>query len=243
MFMWTNTESGCGCVYGTWFENLAWHLYFVIADAYILIKANTVAKNNKVYSVFAVGSFLYRIGWTIPDLVWVRGVWNADEKLCEYFSSPLSGLNCAVADILCDIVASFLVLAVFLQKKRLDPEATGVTLWQLLLKENMIRSILALFVNSFILWANLNVDDINILFIFYGLQNYTYIQLMNLELYWKRVREEFMKTSSIQTPSIPSSNEISSFRPSTGDATKTPSIKTTGKSQVQFKNLTSMDSK
>ncbi|ORY41716.1 hypothetical protein BCR33DRAFT_718836, partial [Rhizoclosmatium globosum] len=186
MFMWTNTESGYGCVYGTWFENLAWNLYFVIADAYILIKANTVAKNNKVYSVFAVGSFLYRIGWTIPDLVWVRGVWNADEKLCEYFSSPLSGLNCAVADILCDIVASFLVLAVFLQKKRLDPEATGVTLWQLLLKENMIRSILALVVNSFILWANLHVDDINILFIFYGLQNYTYIQLMNLELYWKR---------------------------------------------------------
>ncbi|ORY41717.1 hypothetical protein BCR33DRAFT_718838 [Rhizoclosmatium globosum] len=215
MVDWSTPSNPTGCAIGTRFSNLSWHSYFVTSDLYILIKASTVANNNQLFRVIAVLAFLYRLGWTVMDMIWVYGAWNPVLNICEFHNAPLSGFHYTIADIICDFVSSFVVLAVYFHRKRNDPEDTGATLWSLLAKENTIRSLLSMVVNVIILWANLNVNDMSILFIFYGLQNYAYIQLMNLELHWKKVREEFMYDSTVQVPySIPLSTEAASRRPS-----------------------------
>ncbi|KAJ3097939.1 hypothetical protein HK100_005220, partial [Physocladia obscura] len=121
------------CVGVNWFSNFIWHCYFVTFNAFILYKSAIVVEFNRVYVAVAVLGFLYRIAWTVVDLVLTQGVWDPVEGTCTYESSAISGYNYTLADILCDVVAT--VAAVFMFFK---PENRNLkfSLWYHLAKEN-----------------------------------------------------------------------------------------------------------
>ncbi|KAJ3105922.1 hypothetical protein HK100_003798 [Physocladia obscura] len=149
---------------------------------FILYKSVIVMEYNRVYAFGCVIAFFYRIGWTIDDLIKTGGLWDSENLTCSYVANSLAGFHYTIADIVCDVIASIGAVTMFLKPE--NRELSLYNLWYYLAKENVLRSVITMIINPFVMWANYNTTDYNYLAIAYCVQNYVYIRLMNMEVYW-----------------------------------------------------------
>ncbi|KAI9349567.1 hypothetical protein BDR26DRAFT_628558 [Obelidium mucronatum] len=189
------------CIGVDWFSNFIWHVYFVTFNIFVLYKSYIVTDRNTVYAVAASLAFLYRIAWTIPDLVWTGGIWDSEKQECNYHFSHLAGFHYTIADIICDVVATAGAVTMFL---RPENRSLGFSsLWIQLVKENVIRSVVTLIVNPIVMYMNLAHLDSDTMTLVYMSQNYVYVRMLNLELYFKEARQA-TKVSTHLTSDPPS---------------------------------------
>ncbi|ORY41742.1 hypothetical protein BCR33DRAFT_739723 [Rhizoclosmatium globosum] len=122
------------CVPVDFLSNIAWHFYFIVFDVFILYKSYIVTDKNAIYLWIASLSFLYRISWTIPDLMWTGGTWDPATETCIYNYNALTGFHYTIADILCDVVATAGAVTMFMKPENRSLEFRS--LWFQLMKEN-----------------------------------------------------------------------------------------------------------
>ncbi|ORY41739.1 hypothetical protein BCR33DRAFT_718860, partial [Rhizoclosmatium globosum] len=103
-------------------------------NVFILYKSYIVTDKSQVYLVVAILAFLYRIAWTIADLVWTGGSWDPVANVCNYNYSELAGFHYTIADIICDVVATAGSVTMFLKPENRALEYQS--LWFQLMKEN-----------------------------------------------------------------------------------------------------------
>ncbi|ORY43748.1 hypothetical protein BCR33DRAFT_717398 [Rhizoclosmatium globosum] len=154
-------------------QTLLWHISFVTFDIFILYKSFIVVDKNKLYLALASMVLLYRIGWSIVGLIKSGGYWDDAEQACNYHQDSSSGFQYTLTDILCDLLAT--IASVVMLCKPENRLLTFESLWLLLVKENALRSFITLIINA--------------------VQNYCFIRLLNLELYYKAHREEKLAES------------------------------------------------
>ncbi|KAJ3070505.1 hypothetical protein HDU98_006496 [Podochytrium sp. JEL0797] len=93
-----------------------------------------------------------------------------------------AGFHDTIANIICDVVATAGAVTMFL--KPANRVLAFKSLWFQLVKENVLRTTISMIVNPLVMVANKNITDMDLMNLVYTLQNYTYIRLMNLELYF-----------------------------------------------------------
>ncbi|KAJ3295351.1 hypothetical protein HDU79_009405 [Rhizoclosmatium sp. JEL0117] len=191
------TESTCVPV--DWFSVFIWHFYFIVFNIFVLYKSYIVTDKSQVYLVVAILAFFYRIAWTIVDLMWTGGSWDPIAGVCNYYYSEVTGFHYTIADIICDVVATAGSVTMFLKPENRALEYQS--LWFQLMKENVLRSVITLMVNPVVVVMNNAHLDANTMTLVYTAQNYTYVRMMNLEMYFKDQRNSVMLQSRVSNVS------------------------------------------
>ncbi|TPX50892.1 hypothetical protein CcCBS67573_g10064 [Chytriomyces confervae] len=173
-------------------SNVSAHLFCVSYDAFMLFKTYAVCKRNKIVLACIVLLLANRAVWSIWDIAKSTGVYDAETDVCAYYQYPLSGFGYNTADLIIDafctivsIVANWAYLFTSFGQ-----------LGEVIAKENILRSILILAVNSFILYVNLRVEDLMTILMAYMIQSYTYTRAVNAELFWVEERRSAMQHSA-----------------------------------------------
>ncbi|KAJ3062808.1 hypothetical protein HDU98_001340 [Podochytrium sp. JEL0797] len=164
-------------------------------NIFVLYKSYVVTGRNRIYGVVATVAFLYRIGWTIADLILTGGSWDPVAQACNYNYNGLTGFHYTIADIACDLVATAGSVAMFL--KPANSLLSFQSMWFQLVKENVLRSVVTMLINPFVMYMNLTCKDYLVMNVVYTVQNYTYVRMMNLEILFKDLRDEVYNESKV----------------------------------------------
>ncbi|ORY45150.1 hypothetical protein BCR33DRAFT_765591, partial [Rhizoclosmatium globosum] len=183
---WFLKESNCQI--GNLFGNMASHYFYLSFDAFILFKSFVFSKCD--HNVFRVSCilFVHRLFWTIYDIVKSTGEWDPLARYCNYNQNGLSGLGYNASDILIDSFCS--IVALLFSWQYLNSDITRIG--EVILSENVLRSVCVLFVNSFAIYASLTINDPFMTLITFMLQNYIYARCVNFELFWIITRRRNM---------------------------------------------------
>ncbi|KAI8826520.1 hypothetical protein BJ741DRAFT_39622 [Chytriomyces cf. hyalinus JEL632] len=172
-------------------SNVSSHLFYVSYDVFMLYKTYAVSKRNKVVLAIIVLLLANRAVWSIWDIAKSTGVYDADTDVCAYYQYPLSGFGYNTADLIIDAFCTIVSIAANWAYLFTSFGQLG----EVIAKENILRSVLVLSVNSYLMYVNLHVQDLMTILVAYMLQNYTYTRAVNAELFWVEERRNVMQSS------------------------------------------------
>ncbi|TPX47593.1 hypothetical protein CcCBS67573_g10239 [Chytriomyces confervae] len=121
----------------------------------MLYKTYAVSRNNRVvlYCNFVIVA--HRAVWTGWDIAKSTGVYDPVTDICAYYQYPLSGFGYNAADLICDAFCTVVSIGFNFQYLFTSFGKLG----EMIVKDNVLRSVLILSINSYLLYANLNVTD------------------------------------------------------------------------------------
>ncbi|KAI8613457.1 hypothetical protein BC830DRAFT_475144 [Chytriomyces sp. MP71] len=157
-----------------------WHVFMIIFDGFVMFKSYVCVRKNFYYKIICILAFLYRVGLGIADLTVTGGVWNPVNKTCDYETNGLVGFHYTIADIICDVFAT--VAAVIMLIQNMAGLTSAASVFKEVMSENVFRSVFVLVVNAIILYFFLYPNNLDLVYSAWGMQNYVYICLMNMEL-------------------------------------------------------------
>ncbi|ORY45096.1 hypothetical protein BCR33DRAFT_193276 [Rhizoclosmatium globosum] len=170
--------------------NITSHVFYCSFNYFLLLKTYMVTRQNSVAAYILVIAFLHRLCWTLMDIVSSKGQWvNHD---CIYDQNTLSAIGYNAADILIDVICTGLSVAYSWEFLGSDFTRIG----EIIVRENVLRSLMILSVNSFEIYAVCTFTDPFALNIAFSIQNYVYPFALNAELLWLGIRQHSMNTSA-----------------------------------------------
>ncbi|TPX50894.1 hypothetical protein CcCBS67573_g10063 [Chytriomyces confervae] len=180
------------CVLINALSNVSAHLFYVTCDVFLLYKTYAVSKCSKTVRAFSVLLLAHRLVWSVWDLAKSGGVVDPVTDACYYYQYPLSGFGYNAVDLVIDVICT---LASIVANWNYLFTSFG-QLAEVLAKENILRSILILSINSYVMYINLHVEDFMTILVAYMLQNYIYTRAVNAELFWVEERRSAMENST-----------------------------------------------
>ncbi|KAI8832056.1 hypothetical protein BJ741DRAFT_615150 [Chytriomyces cf. hyalinus JEL632] len=163
------------------------HAFMIIFDIFILNKSYITARHNKIFLVLAVLSIANRVGWSVADVFLLQISWDEESGFCNYQGSALTGFYYNLADKICDAFATGASMVVLCMNGL--SFHNGLDLFTKIAIENAVRSLLALIINVVVMYLVYSHEyAIDGLIIAWGFQDYIYVNLMNMELFYKEVR-------------------------------------------------------
>ncbi|KAJ3232936.1 hypothetical protein HDU77_000758, partial [Chytriomyces hyalinus] len=172
-------------------SNVSSHLFYVSYDVFMLYKTYAVSKCSKLVLAIIVLLLANRAVWSIWDIAKSTGVYDAETDVCAYYQYPLSGFGYNTADLIIDAFCTIVSLVANWAYLFTSFGQLG----EVIVKENILRSVLVLSVNSYLMYVNLHVQDLMTILVAYMLQNYTYTRAVNAELFWVEERRNVMQSS------------------------------------------------
>ncbi|KAI8607650.1 hypothetical protein BC830DRAFT_1158220 [Chytriomyces sp. MP71] len=204
--VWSQFGAQETCVPVNFAANLFFHLFYLLFDVFMLYKSYVVTQFNKFFCVFAILSALYRFGWAFGDLYLSQGQWipastvNAT-GVCVFNQNPVTGFNSTVADMVADCLATIPAAIAVFRMGSIASTFSEMTMH--LFKENVVRTVLIVILNSFVMYAFATWTNGFFLFILLSIQILVYIKLLNLELYWIGGRKDILRNSVTTGPTDP----------------------------------------
>ncbi|TPX50893.1 hypothetical protein CcCBS67573_g10065 [Chytriomyces confervae] len=173
------------CVVINTMSNISSQFFYVTYDLFMLYKTYAVSRNNRVvlYCIFVIVA--HRAVWTGWDIAKSTGVYDPETDVCAYYQYPLSGFGYNAADLICDAFCTVVAIGFNCQFLFTSFGKLG----EMIVKDNVLRSVLILSVNSYLLYVNLNVSDLMTILVAYMLQNYMYTRALNAEMFWAEERK------------------------------------------------------
>ncbi|TPX39628.1 hypothetical protein CcCBS67573_g10661 [Chytriomyces confervae] len=173
------------CIVINTMSNISSQLFYVTYDLFMLYKTYAVSRSNRVvlYCIFVIVA--HRAVWTGWDIAKSTGVYDPETDVCAYYQYPLSGFGYNAADLICDAFCTVVAIGFNCQFLFTSFGKLG----EMIVKDNVLRSVLILSVNSYLLYVNLNVSDLMTILVAYMLQNYMYTRALNAEMFWAEERK------------------------------------------------------
>ncbi|TPX55326.1 hypothetical protein CcCBS67573_g09488 [Chytriomyces confervae] len=151
----------------------------------MLYKTYAVSRNNRVVLHCNFVIVAHRAVWTGWDIAKSTGVYYPVTDICAYYQYPLSGFGYNAADLICDAFCTVVSIGFNFQYLFTSFGKLG----EMIVKDNVLRSVLILSTNSYLLYVNLNVTDQMTILVAYMLQNYMYTRALNADLFWADERK------------------------------------------------------
>ncbi|KAI8609001.1 hypothetical protein BC830DRAFT_891456 [Chytriomyces sp. MP71] len=169
-------------------QGLTFHMFVTVFDAYMLYKSNLALGKSFMFTVVTCLCLVYRMGWVAADiaLTFLPVSWDPAQQLCLFKQDPLAALNYTIADVLADLVSSAATMAAFSRQGGFEMDMYGLSFQ--LVKEAALRSLVCLGMDVFFVvvvfrWSSAGQN------VAYAVQNLIYLKVINMELWWKEVRE------------------------------------------------------
>ncbi|KAI8611477.1 hypothetical protein BC830DRAFT_653789 [Chytriomyces sp. MP71] len=209
LIIWAFFVTSTDCFPVNMAQGLTFHSFMIIFDAYILYKSNLILGKSRVFNFVACVCLLYRMSWVVADifLTFIPVSWDPIEEACQFLQDPLTGLNYTVADILVDVVSTIATVIAFWRQGGFTMDIYGLSFQ--LVKEAALRSVLCLGMDVFYClvvfqWSGAAQN------VACGLQNLIYLKVINLELWWKEVRDNQQVAATKLDSRQPCSNAMDS---------------------------------
>ncbi|KAJ3240682.1 hypothetical protein HDU77_011101 [Chytriomyces hyalinus] len=187
LFLPTYSPTHSNCVVGNYFGAVTYHAFMIIFDMFILNKSYITARHNKIFLVLAVLSIANRVGWSAADVFLLQISWVEEGGFCNYQGSALTGFYYNLADTICDAFATGASIIVLCMNGL--PFHNGFDLFTKIAIENAVRSLLALIINAVVMYLVYSHEyAVDGLIVAWGFQDYIYVNLMNMELFYKEIR-------------------------------------------------------
>ncbi|KAI8826524.1 hypothetical protein BJ741DRAFT_39977 [Chytriomyces cf. hyalinus JEL632] len=180
------------CIVINALSNVSGHSFYVTCDVFLLYKTYAVSKRNKRVLAFSALLLAHRLVWSLWDLVKSGGVVDPVTDMCYYNQYPLVGFGFNTADLIID---AFCTLVSIMANWDYLFTSFG-QLAEVVAKENILRSVLILSINSYVMYINLHVEDLMTILMAYMLQNYAYTRAVNAETFWVEERRSAMENST-----------------------------------------------
>ncbi|KAJ3290477.1 hypothetical protein HDU79_003186 [Rhizoclosmatium sp. JEL0117] len=203
------------CVWVDFMTNIFSHSYYLMFDGFILFKTWAVTQFCDWFRYPMGIALLHRLTWAIFDLSTSTAVWQESKNHCEFVQNPTSGTGASAADLLCDILATVSCIY-FCRQRILDCFMLGASmdafkrLMYILINENVLRSVVVLCANSLIMWCTNNLTDGSFVLVFYAIQSYIFVRVINLEFLWVQARKKALEGTT--TPGVSSGNSRATDR-------------------------------
>ncbi|KAI8613458.1 hypothetical protein BC830DRAFT_1170218 [Chytriomyces sp. MP71] len=96
---------------------VTWHAFFIIFDGFVMFKSYVCVRRNLYFKIICIIALLYRIGWTIADLMFTGGTWDSENQACVYAANFQTGLHYTIADIICDALSTVAAVYMMIQNR------------------------------------------------------------------------------------------------------------------------------
>ncbi|KAJ3067423.1 hypothetical protein HDU98_009362 [Podochytrium sp. JEL0797] len=163
--------------------NLAYHLFMLTFDGFILYKTYLVTSEARWFLLLAGVGLMNRVPWMALDLRDSHGVWNFANEVCVWNQNSTTSLGYMSADIICDLCATTTAL-VYCS----NYFSTNIRrLFVILATENVLRSFFSLLIMSVSMGLVTNEDPIQVMY-FSGVSMYMFAHILNSEFFFYRKR-------------------------------------------------------
>ncbi|KAJ3403725.1 hypothetical protein CcCBS67573_g03398 [Chytriomyces confervae] len=170
--------SDSSCKLFCFMTNLSSQLFLLTSDSFLLYVSYLLSNRGPRVFAIAIILILHRASWAIADLHYSTGHFDDYLQVCLYVQHPLTGTGYSVADIVCDIFSTVLIIYVAFTKLSMS---SNMSLH--LLRRNGCRSLALLATNSYCVYAFWNWDsDFFGFFVIYNLQAYIFARCVNYDL-------------------------------------------------------------
>ncbi|KAI9335762.1 hypothetical protein BDR26DRAFT_865724 [Obelidium mucronatum] len=177
------------CYFGQFIANGSSQVFYIMFDGFMLYKTYMLCTQKRTVRFWITIILVHRAAWTISDLILSKGFWDADTETCVYMQNPVTGFGNNASDIVADLFCTIVSL-----KKNWGMLMTGSIseAARVIVNENILRSVVVLFVNSFVsyVFLCLGPSDPFLAWTAYLIQNYFYARCFNAELFWLHVRKQ-----------------------------------------------------
>ncbi|KAJ3223937.1 hypothetical protein HDU81_008830 [Chytriomyces hyalinus] len=180
------------CIVINAMSNVSAHLFYVSCDGFLLYKTYAVSNRNRIVLAVGVLILAHRVMWSVWDIAKSGGVYDAETDTCYYYQYPFVGFAYNVADLIIDVFCT--IVSIGANWNYLFTSFGKLA--EVLAKENILRSVLVLSINSYVMYVNLHVEDLMTVMVSSMLQNYIYTRAVNAELFWVEERRSAIEKST-----------------------------------------------
>ncbi|KAI9329553.1 hypothetical protein BDR26DRAFT_872333, partial [Obelidium mucronatum] len=180
------------CVLGGLISNIISQIFYIHFDLFLLFKTCGTSGYNRYILLGTFAILLNRFVWAFLDIIQSHSYVESD--MCLYYQNPITGLGYNSADMICDAFCT-IVSIVFNWKSLYG--ASFFSMSRVLVQENILRSIIILAVNFFMLYMSASVTDPFLVLCSYFIQNYAYSVCINMELLWIDERQKKSRASAV----------------------------------------------
>ncbi|KAJ3251340.1 hypothetical protein HDU77_005963 [Chytriomyces hyalinus] len=185
------------CAIGQFLALVLAHMFAIAFDVFMLVKTYAVGQFHRNILIGCIVVGAYRVCWGIVDIAKSYGEWDSEMGACIYYQNPITGTGYNSADILVDAFATIVALAYNLKYLR-----TSISqIRTVLVRENLLRSIIILSLNSFEIYAALSWTDQFNCTMAYLFQNYVYARCINAETVIKGIRRNAFLAPTVSAES------------------------------------------
>ncbi|KAJ3073410.1 hypothetical protein HDU98_001594 [Podochytrium sp. JEL0797] len=173
-FAWSNFTNASTCFLINLLDNLAFHLFIVLFDTFLLYKTWLLTGKSRFFAALAAVVLAYRIAFGIRDVFTSYGAWDDQLCYCAWNSVPNSANLYMSGDVAADLLSSTTTILI------------SVGFWKSDLR-NLFRVLVLENATAITLWS---INQANNDYSMYtaGLQAYAFAHLFNLEFYWFKQR-------------------------------------------------------
>ncbi|KAI8830127.1 hypothetical protein BJ741DRAFT_621153 [Chytriomyces cf. hyalinus JEL632] len=174
------------CLWHSFMENITSHLFLGSCDAlFLYIAYRGISGENRVVLVVMLLTLLNRFVWAVIDLVNSGGLWDEQTQQCFYFQDTISGIGYNIADVICELSSTIIVINYVLRKL-----GTKSSYKRYLLQKNAIRSLLILVNSTFVIWSISCTSDDLLNSVGWAIQVYINMWCVNIELLITNIHRE-----------------------------------------------------
>ncbi|ORY45090.1 hypothetical protein BCR33DRAFT_815581 [Rhizoclosmatium globosum] len=170
-------------------DNTVSHLMYTSFDMFMLYKTYAVSGFSPSVRYSSIALFFCRILVSLYDILKSKGEWDPIGLQCNYNQDVMSGIIYNCFDVFCDLYSTIVYTAL------------------VILKDNVIRSLVVTVVDSYEIYAFLNPQLIT--FYTYAFQEGIYTAAVNMEVFW--IQERKRSYSTVSGQSNPSKKGNGSF--------------------------------
>ncbi|KAI8612650.1 hypothetical protein BC830DRAFT_544754 [Chytriomyces sp. MP71] len=187
LFLINSVPEKANCEIGNLLSTLSYHLFMLIFDGFILFKTYAITRWNKMFVWMAFVVWLNRFGWSVADSCLSFASFNVDTRECRFTENSTSSVGYHTADLICDILATIAsIYMMWLNRGNLVKDSSS--LFVELGRQNLLRSCCVLLVYLIVTFMSSSSFSFNVLRATWAAQDYVYLNLINVELYYKESR-------------------------------------------------------
>ncbi|KAJ3062566.1 hypothetical protein HDU98_001557 [Podochytrium sp. JEL0797] len=182
----SNLSQESNCYSSSFAGEALYHVFMVLFDIFLLFKTWMIVEQKTWFMYLSVFLVMNRLAWGAAESYLSYGSWDSIAQSCNWNSDGAVMTGVYVSDMAIDLVSTIAILAGSQKHKSTDFKQ----LFQVMIKENLIRSTLSLAITCFGLYATWSRQASTVQFIFYSVQTYIVCHLLNSEYYWLKRRNE-----------------------------------------------------
>ncbi|TPX54718.1 hypothetical protein CcCBS67573_g09547 [Chytriomyces confervae] len=204
LFVVSNFGDDGNCQHNALLFKLNMHAFFICFDLFLLYKTWVVAQKRKSVAILGGLLLMHRTSWACVDCLRSFAFTDDSTGKCLYSQDQLAAVGFLLGDLFVDVFCS--ATTIYSANKDVDQTSTKMQrLYAVLIADNVIRTVLTLTSNMFLLWFGLygplktdaSATSNATLLILPCLTYYTYALALNLEYFWMAVRSNLMRSKYV----------------------------------------------